>query len=378
MTLFEVYNTYPIDIVQGKGNYVWDSEGGKYLDLYGGHAVISVGHSHEHYVNRLKEQLDKIGFYSNSVNMPIQREAVDMLGKISGYSDYKFFFVNSGSEAVENALKLASFHTGRKKVMAFKNAFHGRTSLSIAITDVGGIQAPVNETPFISWAELNDMDSVKAQLMSEDYCAVIVEGIQGLGGIHIAEPQFLEELHELCKSTGTMLVVDEIQSGFGRSGKFFAHQYSNVRPDLITVAKGMGNGFPVGGVIISPEIDASFGLLGTTFGGNQLASAAVLAVLEVLAEEDLVRNAGEVGSYLLEQLSEHPGIAVRGKGLMIGIDLPFPAAQFRKELLFDEKIFVGSAKTANTIRLLPALNLSKTEADIFLSSFQKILSSVAQ
>jgi len=373
MNLFDVYPLFDIEPVKALGSYLWDKEGTKYLDLYGGHAVISVGHSHPHYVKAIGAQLDKIGFYSNSVKIPLQEELAQKLGNHSGYNDHQLFLCNSGAEANENALKLASFHNGRKKIIAFSKSFHGRTSLAVAATDDTSIVAPVNAGQQIIFLPFNDEKALEEN-MNEDTCAVIIEGIQGVGGINIPSVTFLEKIKMLCEKTGALMILDEVQSGYGRSGKFFAHQHAGVIPDLITMAKGMGNGFPIGGVLIAPHIKAKHGLLGTTFGGNHLACSAAIAVLDIIAEEKLIANAEQVGNYLMEKLKDFPGVKeVRGQGLMIGVELEFPCTAIRNELLLTHKIFTGSSSNKNTIRLLPALNVSLTEAGIFLEAFKKVM-----
>lgn len=374
MKLFDVYPLFDIEPVKAKGSFVWDKNDVKYLDLYGGHAVISIGHSHPKYIQKLTQQLNTIGFYSNSVKIKMQAELAEKLGKLSGYSDYELFLCNSGAEANENALKLASFHTGKKKVIAFGKSFHGRTSLAVASTDDAKILAPVNETENVIFLPLND-ESAFEKSMNEDVCAVIVEGIQGVGGVNIPSHSFLKKLKVGCEKFGALLILDEIQSGYGRSGKFFAHQYSDIQPDIITVAKGMGNGFPVAGVLIHPNIKAKHGMLGTTFGGNYLACAAGIAVLDVIKEESLVENALEMGNYLIEELKKMDGIKeVRGLGLMIGIELEFPCAEIRNELLFEYKIFTGSSSDKNTLRILPSLTIRKEELDQFLKAFKIVIS----
>lgn len=377
MNLFDVYPLFDIEPVRATGLTVWDKEGKKYLDLYGGHAVISIGHSHPHYLKRIARQLYDIGFYSNAVQMPLQQELAEKLGKLSGYEDYSLFLCNSGAEANENALKLASFHTGRKKLISFKSSFHGRTSAAVAATDDPSIIAPLNETENILFLPFNDVAAFEAALHAhgQELAAVIVEGIQGVGGVNIPNPAFLKALAAGCERAGALLILDEVQSGYGRSGKFFAHQHAGIHPDLITVAKGMGNGFPVGGVLVSPKVKARHGMLGTTFGGNYLACAASLAVLEVIEKEELLENATIMGHYLKEKLEGMPGVKeVRGQGLMIGIELNEPCAAIRKELLTQHCIFTGSSSNKNTLRLLPALTISKTEADQFLKAFTNILS----
>jgi len=373
MELFDVYALLNITPVQAEGCYLWDDQGKKYLDLYGGHAVISIGHSHPHYIEKISKQLQQIGFYSNSVQIPQQKELADKLGKLSGLDHYQLFFCNSGAEANENAIKLASFATGRKKIISFSKAFHGRTSGAVALTDNPAITAPFNETlnaVHLSW---NNLEQVEQQLKKEEIAAVMIEGIQGVGGIRVPAPGFLEGLEKLCKQYGTLLILDEVQSGYGRSGKFFAFQYTNIAPDIITTAKGMGNGFPVGGVMISPSLKPRIGMLGTTFGGNYLACAAGIAVLEIIEQERLVENAERTGSYLLEKLASFSQIKeVRGKGLMIGIEFEEPVKEIRKRLLEEEAVFTGFSGT-NVIRLLPPLTLSFQQADDFLTKFEKVL-----
>ncbi|QHL88928.1 aminotransferase class III-fold pyridoxal phosphate-dependent enzyme [Nibribacter ruber] len=375
MNLFDVYPLFDITPVKALGSTLWDANGIEYLDLYGGHAVISIGHSHPHYVQRLSEQLNNMGFYSNSVKIPLQQELADKLGQLSGYQDYQFFLVNSGAEANENAIKLASFHTGRKKIISFKKSFHGRTSAAVSATDDPSIVAPVNETDNVVFLPMNDKAAVEKVLAGKDVAAIIIEGIQGVGGVVIPEPQFLQDLEKLAKKYGSLLILDEVQSGYGRSGKFFAHQHAGIRPDLITIAKGMGNGFPVAGVLISPEIHAKHGMLGTTFGGNYLACAAALAVLEVIEQENLIENAAKMGSYLMEKAKTLPSVReVRGQGLMVGIELEVPCAPLRKALLDEYRIFTGSASNKNTIRILPALNVTQVELYRFLEAFAELAS----
>jgi acetylornithine/N-succinyldiaminopimelate aminotransferase len=372
MNLFDVYPLFDITPVRAEGSYLWDKKGDKYLDLYGGHAVISIGHTHPHYVQRLSEQLQGIGFYSNSVQIPLQQQLADKLGRLSGYDDYALFLCNSGAEANENALKAASFHNKRKKVITFSNAFHGRTSGTVALTDNPKIIAPFNSLHDVITLPFNDAAAFHT-VISDEVAAVIIEGIQGVGGIRIPDPSFLQLVAERCKEHGALLILDEVQSGYGRTGKFFAHQYAGIRPDLITIAKGMGNGFPVGAVLISPEIKAWSGMLGTTFGGNYLACAAAIAVLEVIEEENLVDNAAYTGAYLLEELRKTEGIkAVRGEGLMIGIDLPGAPGAIRKSLLEKHRMFTGEAKP-DTLRLLPSLTLKRQEADLFLAALKEEL-----
>lgn len=373
MKNFDVYPIFDIEPVKGKGSYIWDNNGIKYLDLYGGHAVISVGHTHPYYVDKIQEQLNKLGFYSNSVKIPQQEELAEKLGRISGYPSYNLFLCNSGAEANENALKLASFVTERKRIVSFKMGFHGRTSLAVEITDNPLIKAPANITGNSFILPLNDERSLELA-MDETVAAVIVEGIQGVAGIYEPSESFLKKIQQLCEKFGALFILDEVQSGYGRTGKFFAHQYTDVTPDLITVAKGMGNGFPIGGVLIHPKIKAKHSMLGTTFGGNHLACAAGIAVLDIIEKENLINNAGQVGEYLIEQLKNLPGIKeIRGKGLMIGIELEFACGEIRNELLFNHKIFTGSSTNKNIMRILPALNITEKEMDIFVKAFTQVL-----
>jgi len=367
LKLFDVYPLFPIEPVKAQGSWLWDVEGKKYLDLYGGHAVISIGHNHPHFVEALRNQLDKISFYSNSVKNSLQEKLAEKLGQLSGYPNHQLFLCNSGAEANENALKLASFVNGRKKVIAFKKAFHGRTSGAVAATDNPKIIAPFNSGHEILFLPLND-EQAFINSINNEVSSVIIEGIQGVGGIHVPDNLFLQLLKRKCKEVGALLILDEIQSGYGRTGKFFAHQHAEVAADLITIAKGMGNGFPVGGVLIHPDIRPWSGMLGTTFGGNYLACAAALSVLEVIETENLMHNAARLGSYWMEQLNSFPSIQqVRGEGLMIGFDLADSLGHLRKEILFKHHIFTGEAKP-NTIRLLPSLTLQKQEADLFLEA----------
>ena len=373
MELFNVYSLYPVEPVRGCRSRVYDAAGNEYLDLYGGHAVISIGHAHPHYVEALARQVARLGFYSNSVENSLQQRLAELLGRASGYDDYRLFLCNSGAEASENALKLASFHTGRDRVLAFSKAFHGRTSGAVAATDNPTIVAPFNRTDKVTFVPLGDLEAVGAELASRRYAAVLVEGIQGVAGIREPSDDFLRGLRRLCTETGTQLILDEIQSGYGRTGRFFAHQQAGIRPDLVTTAKGMGNGFPIGGVLIAPHFEARAGMLGTTFGGNHLACAAAIAVLEVFERENLVANAASVGAYLLAELRRIPSLReVRGRGLMIGIEIDGSAAELRRRLLFEQRIFTGGAG-ASTVRLLPALGLTQADADRFLNAFNTLL-----
>lgn len=376
MKPFDVYPLFDIEITKGSGCYTYDNEGNEYLDMYGGHAVISIGHSHPYYLQKMSHQMEQLLFYSNSVRNSLQEELAEKLGQASGYEDYSLFLVNSGAEANENALKLASFHTGRKKVVAFGKAFHGRTSAAVRVTDNPKIQAPLNDSPEVEFLPLNEVNTVKNALKNRDVCAVIIEGIQGVGGIQTPDSDFLQALRQECTATGTVLILDEIQSGYGRSGKFFANQYAGIRPDIITIAKGMGNGFPIGGVLISPMFNAVHGMLGTTFGGNHLACAAAIAVLDVMKNENLVTNAANTGAYLIEKMKSFPKIKeIRGKGLMIGIEMEMPAKELRNKLLFEEKVFTGASGT-HVIRLLPPLTLTNGDADVFLTRFYHALISL--
>lgn len=373
MKLFDVYPLFDVNIVRGKGCHVWDDKGDEYLDLYGGHAVISIGHAHPHYVEAVSRQVATLGFYSNSVINKLQQEVADRLGAISGYDDYQLFLINSGAEANENALKLASFHNGRTRVVSFAKAFHGRTSLAVEVTNNPKIIAPINDNGHVTYLPLNDVKAMKDELAKGDVCAVIIEGIQGVGGIQLPTTEFMQALRQACDENDTILILDEIQSGYGRSGKFFAHQYAGIRPDIITVAKGIGNGFPMAGVLISPKFTPVYGQLGTTFGGNHLACAAAVAVLDVMKSEGLVENAARVGGFLLDELKGFKGIKeVRGRGLMIGLEFESPIKELRRRLLFDQKVFTGVSGT-NVIRLLPPLCLSMKEADDFLNRLHKVL-----
>jgi acetylornithine/N-succinyldiaminopimelate aminotransferase len=370
MKLFDVYPLFDITPVRGEGCYVYDDMDKQYLDLYGGHAVISIGHSHPHYMAALEAQLHKLVFYSNSVQNPLQQELADKLGALSGCGDYQLFLCNSGAEANENALKMASFRTGRTKVVAFRSAFHGRTSVAVNVTDNESIKSPINKTFQAEFLPLNDLEALEKALAGNDVAAVIVEGTQGIGGIFTAEADFLEGAALLCKKHGTCLVLDEVQSGYGRTGRFFAFQRANIRPDLITVAKGMGNGFPIGGLLVGPDFPPKHGQLGTTFGGSHLACAAGIAVLDVLKNENLIENSARVGAYLATKIEEL-GLAkeVRGEGLMLGIDMGFSVKDLRKKLLFEAQVFTGSSNCPNTMRLLPPLSLGRKEADLFVEAF---------
>lgn len=373
MELFDVYPLFDIEPEIAKGCYVWDKQGKKYLDLYGGHAVISIGHSHKHYMDRIGDQLHKIGFYSNSIQNPLQQELADKLGKLSGYDDYKLFLCNSGAEANENAFKLASFYTGKKKIISFSKGFHGRTSLAVAATDNKNIVAPVNETDNTVILPFNDEAELKAAF-DDNVAAVVIEGVQGIGGVHLPTQSFLDTITALCKKHNALIILDEIQSGYGRTGKFFAHQHFNVKPDIISMAKGMGNGFPIGGIIIHPRIEAKHGMLGTTFGGNHLACAAGLAVLEVIEDEGLIGNTEQVGKHLIYELKQVEGVEeVRGLGLMVGATFNQPVADIRKSLLFDHNIFTGSSSDKNTIRILPPLMVGMEEVNMFISALKKVV-----
>jgi acetylornithine/N-succinyldiaminopimelate aminotransferase len=374
MKLFDVYPLFDIEPVKAQGSTIWDKNGVEYLDLYGGHAVISIGHTHPHYVKKITEQLNNIAFYSNSVKIKAQEELAEKLGELSGYTDYQLFLCNSGAEANENALKLASFHNGRKKIISFSKAFHGRTSLAVAATDDAKIWAPVNLTPNIEILPFND-EAALEKAMGDDVCAVIIEGIQGVGGVQIPTNNFLQKIKTLCEKHGAVLILDEVQSGYGRSGKFFAHQYSGVKPDIISVAKGMGNGFPVAGILIAPHLQPKHGMLGTTFGGAYLACAAAIAVLDVIKNENLIANSETIGNYLMSELRTLKGVKeVRGLGLMIGVELEEACAPVRNKLLSDYKMFTGSSSDKNTLRILPALNIKKEDIDKFLVALKEVLS----
>lgn len=376
MKTFDVYPLYNVNVVKGKGCKVWDENGQEYLDLYGGHAVISIGHCHPHYVSMLTQQLNNLGFYSNSVINKLQVELAERLGKVSGYDDYQLFLINSGAEANENALKLASFQNGRKRVLAIDKSFHGRTSLAVEVTDNPKIVAPINANNHVTFLPINDLSAWEKELAKGDVCACILECIQGVGGCNVVDAEFAQGLAAACKKYGTVLICDEIQCGYGRSGRFFAHQWLGIRPDLITVAKGIGNGFPMGGVLISPEFKPVYGRLGTTFGGNHLACTAALAVLDVIEKEHLVENADVVGSYLISELkkmqAKEPHIKdVRGRGLMVGVEMDIPQSEVRKKLIYDQHCFTGGAGT-NVLRILPPLVLTKSDVDDFLYRLHKV------
>ena len=379
MELFDVYPLFDVTIDHGKGCQVWDDKGQSYLDLYGGHAVISIGHCHPHYVEAMTRQLNKLGFYSNSVQNPLQRELAHRMGKVSGYEDYQLFLINSGAEANENALKLSSFYNGRTRVLSLEKAFHGRTSLAVEVTNNPKIIAPINDNGHVTYLPLNDLSAWEAELSKGDVCAVIIECIQGVGGIRLVTKEFLQGIRQLCDKYDTVLICDEIQCGYGRSGKFFAHQHFDVKPDIITVAKGICNGFPMGGVLISPKFKPVYGQLGTTFGGNHLACAGAIAVLDVIEQEHLVQNAAAVGSYLIDTLTAEKKagnlphvVDVRGMGLMIGIELDIPYKEPRTRLIHEQHCFTGCSGT-NTIRLLPPLSLTQAEAADFIQRFKAVL-----
>lgn len=373
MKLFDVYPLFDINIVKGKGCRVWDEHGTEYLDLYGGHAVISIGHAHPHYVDMISRQVATLGFYSNSVINRLQQQLAERLGKVCGYEDYALFLINSGAEANENALKLASFYNGRARIISFQKAFHGRTSLAVEATNNPKIIAPINDCGHVTYLPLNDIEAMQAELAKGDVCAVIIEGIQGVGGIQMPTDAFMQALRKACSEQNTVLILDEIQSGYGRSGKFFAHQYNGIQADIVTMAKGIGNGFPMGGVLISPMFTPVYGQLGTTFGGNHLACSAALAVLDVIEQEHLVENAAETGAYLMSELKKFQQIKeVRGRGLMIGLEFEEPIKELRQRLLKEQHVFTGVSGT-HVLRLLPPLCLSREEADLFLERFRKVL-----
>jgi acetylornithine/N-succinyldiaminopimelate aminotransferase len=375
MKNFDVYPLFNIEPVKAQGSYLWDKNGVQYLDLYGGHAVISIGHSHPHYVQKISDQLNKIGFYSNSVLISLQEELADKLGKLCGHDDYQLFLCNSGAEANENALKLASFHNGKKKVISFKKGFHGRTSLAVAVTDNPSIVAPVNATENALILPWNDEQALENAFKKEEISAVIIEAMQGVGGVHVASESFLKKIRTLCDENNALYIADSVQDGYGRSGKFYAHDFAGVSADIYTMAKGMGNGFPIGGIAIAPHIKPKHGLLGTTFGGNHLACAAAIAVLDVIAQDRLIANAATMGDYLMKECKSIEGVKeVRGRGLMVGLELEIPCAGIRNALLEEHKIFTGSSSDKNTIRILPALNIGKSEIDQFLGAFKSVLS----
>lgn len=374
MEIFDVYPLLDLEPVKAKGSYVYCDDENRYLDFYGGHAVISIGHSHPHYVDSITEQLNSLGFYSNSVQNPLQQKLAAKFGKQSGYKNYQLFLCNSGAEAIENALKMASFHNGKSKVISFQKAFHGRTTSALNITDKDAYTAPINKSSQVVFLELNDIDALESEISQGNVCAVVIEGIQGIGGIRIPENTFLQQVEELCEKYNSVLICDEIQSGFGRTGQFFAHQHAGIQPDIITVAKGMGNGFPVAATILSPEFEAIHGRLGSTFGGNHLACTAAGAVLDVIENEQLVNHAAEIGRYLLKELNTLAPIKeVRGRGLMIGIEFPFPITELRESLIEKEHIITGVSSNPNVLRLLPPLTITQKEATHFIVAMQNIL-----
>jgi len=374
MSLFNVYPIYNITPVKALGAKVWDDKGQEYLDFYGGHGVISAGHSHPDYVKAITEQVGKIGFYSNSIQNPLQEALGAKLTQLSGYPDYTLFLCNSGAEANENALKLASFHNGKKKVIAFKKAFHGRTSAAVAATDNPSIVAPLNAGHQVAFLPLNDIDALNAEIAKGDVCTVIIEGIQGVGGLDQGTTGFFQAVAKACEANGAVLILDEIQSGYGRSGKFFAHQHHDIKPDIITLAKGMGNGFPIGGILISPKFTASYGLLGTTFGGNHLASAAALSVLEVIEKENLIDNVNTISAYFKELAAQIPEVkTIKGRGLMLGLEFDFDVTELRKKLIYEEFIFTGNASQKNLLRILPPLSITKEDVDVFFAGLKNVL-----
>jgi len=374
--LFDVYPRFNVTVEKANGAYLWDETGIRYLDFYGGHGVISIGHGNPDYVARIKNQLDNIGFYSNSVGIPVQEELAEKLATFSGYDDYNLFLCNSGAEANENALKLASFHTGKKKVIAFKGSFHGRTSAALNVTDNPKLSAPLNHKNFpVVYLDLNDEDQLYKTVSYGDIAAVIVEGIQGVGGLDAPSESYLKLLSQLCQKKGIVLILDEVQSGFGRTGKFFAHQHAGIQPDIISMAKGMGNGFPIGGVLINPQIKAKAGMLGTTFGGNPLACSASLAVLEVMEKDAVLKHVTEISSYLTKQLKKLPKIKkIKGKGLMLGVEFDFPVKEIREKLVYEHHIFTGSSSNPNLLRILPPLVIEKEHVDTFLEAIKKVIS----
>lgn len=374
MKLFDVYPLYNVTPVKAEGSYVWDDNNDKYLDLYGGHGVISIGHKHPHYVKSLTEQLNNIGFYSNAIQNPLQKQLAEKLGKLSGCENYNLFLVSSGAEANENALKVASFYTGKSRVIAFSSGFHGRTSAAVAVTDNKNIIAPINAHNPVTILPLNDVAALETELQKGDVSSVIIEGIQGVGGLDEGTPEFFKALESLCKQYDALLILDEIQSGYGRSGKFFAFQHHGIQPDIISTAKGMGNGFPIGGVLIGDHIEAKYGMLGTTFGGSHLACAAAISVLEVLEEENLMANVNDVYEYFKKEVADLPGVKqIKGKGLMLGLEFDSEVGALRKELIYNEKIFTGGAMNKNLLRILPPLNITKTAIDSFVAALKKIL-----
>lgn len=379
MKLFDVYSQYDVEPMQGKGCHVFDKDGNEYLDFYGGHAVISIGHAHPHYVHKISEQVNKMGFYSNAVKNTLQQELANKLEENSGIKDYSFFLCNSGAEANENAIKLASFHNGKTKIVALEKGFHGRTSAAVRATHKFEIQAPINQTYDVEYVPMNDLQAMQAALESGDICAVIIEAIQGIGGCYTCNPEYLQEVYKICTANNAIMIMDEIQAGYGRSGKFFAYQYADFRPHIITTAKGMGNGFPIAGVLIDEEtFESKKGMLGTTFGGNHLACAAGIAVLDVIKEEDLVENAKVLGQYFRDQLKEKidADFEILGQGLMIGLKFKFSTGAIRKSLLFEEKIFSGSSGDPNIMRILPPLNIKKEDIDQFVSGLSTTLKKV--
>lgn len=379
MNLFNVYPLYSVTPVKAEGCYVWDDKKTKYLDLYGGHGVISIGHSHPYYVAKLKLQLDRIGFYSNSVQNPLQLELAKKLGELSKCKNYNLFLCNSGAEANENALKLASFQTGKKRILAFKSAFHGRTSAAVAATDNPKINAPLNQQQKVTFLPLNQIALVKREIENHDVCAVIIEGIQGVGGLDEGTTEFFQDVQKVCKENNVMFIVDEIQSGYGRSGKFFAFQYHSVQPDMITVAKGMANGFPIGGVLISEKIQAKHGMLGTTFGGNHLACTAAISVLDVIDNENLMANVNEVSAYFLDKIKIVPQVkTVKGRGLMLGVEFDFEVAEIRKKLIFEKHIFTGGASNKKLLRILPPLSVTKSQIDEFVDALEEIIKTIIE
>jgi len=378
MKLFDVYPLYDVEPVKAEDCTVWDKDGKEYLDLYGGHAVISIGHAHPHYVHKLKHQLDQIGFYSNAVQNSLQKELADKLGKLSGCDEYELFLCSSGAEANENALKLASFHTGKHKIIAFENGFHGRTSAAVAATDNKAIIAPLNAQQEVTILPLGDIEAVEIELKKNDVCAVIIEPIQGVGGLDEAETSFFKDLERICKENNTCLILDEVQSGFGRSGKFFGFQHHGITPDIISMAKGMGNGFPIGGILIAPHIQSKYGLLGTTFGGNHLACAACIAVLEVLEKENLIEKAQLTGNYFMQKAQEIPGVQlIKGRGLMLGMEFDYEVGSLRKQLIYEKKMFTGGAKNKNLLRILPPLTIGTQQIDTFLEAVKEAVRELA-